>query len=138
MKIPQDKRQRTYELTYLIPAGLTSEEAKAITDQVDKLIKKHKGKVIESTDWGTKPLAYTIKIHGKKHNQAAYIHQKIEFETSQVQPFTNELKINQEILRQLLVLEEDVDFALDNESEDNLESEEADASEDAEEESKEI
>jgi len=112
MKIPQDKRIRTYELTYLVPAGLTAEELKVIVDQVDKLIKKHKVKVIKSDEWGKKPLAYTIQIAGKRYTEADYRHLKLEMETTQVQAFNKDIQLDPQVLRHLLVIEEDVDFKL--------------------------
>lgn len=113
MKIPQDKRIRTYELTYLIPAGLSSDESKAVVDQVEKLIKKYKGKIVQTEDWGKKNLAYTIQRAGKKYLEAEYKHLQIELETNQVQSFNRDVQLNQNILRHLLVIEEGIDFEVE-------------------------
>ncbi|MDQ5951466.1 MAG: ribosomal protein, partial [Patescibacteria group bacterium] len=43
MQIPQDKRVRQYELTYLVPASLTNDEVSQVEAAVEKLVKKHKG-----------------------------------------------------------------------------------------------
>lgn len=113
MKIPQDKRIRTYELTYLIPSGLSSDESKAVVDQVEKLIKKYKGKIVQTEDWGKKTLAYTIQHAGKKYLEAEYKHLQIELETNQVQSFNRDVQLNQNILRHLLVIEEGIDFEVE-------------------------
>ncbi len=110
MKIPQDKRIRTYELTYLVSTGLSSDESKAVVDQVEKLIKKYKGKIVKTEDWGKKTLAYTIQHGGKKYLEADYKHLKIEMETNQIQLFNRDVQLNQHVLRHLLVIEEGIDF----------------------------
>ncbi len=104
MQIPSDKRMKQYELTYLVSAQLTSDEVKAIDSAVEKLITKHKGSVKNREEWGKRDLAYTIKHGGKKHDQAAYTHVVVEFETSAAFAFEKDLYLNQSVLRHLFVI----------------------------------
>ena len=106
MQIPADKRVRQYELTYLVPANLTSDESNKIVEAVEKLIKKHKGTTQSTEEWGKRPLAYTIQHHGKKYNEALYNFVVVEFETSQAVGFEKDVYLNQSIMRHLFVVAE--------------------------------
>jgi small subunit ribosomal protein S6 len=107
MHIPSDKRSKLYELTYLVSAQLTSDEVKTIDSAVEKLITKNKGVVKNTEEWGKKQLAYTIKHAGKKHNEAAFKHCVIQFETDKAFAFEKELYLNQSVLRHLFVIAEE-------------------------------
>ncbi|PIY79082.1 MAG: 30S ribosomal protein S6 [Candidatus Pacebacteria bacterium CG_4_10_14_0_8_um_filter_43_12] len=107
MEIPVDKRVRQYELTYLVPATLTSDELKQVETSVEKLVTKHKGKVVSSEAWGKKTLAYAIKVGGKRHNEAVYYHLVLEFETTQTVDFEKDIFLTQTIIRHLLVIAEE-------------------------------
>lgn len=104
MKIPSDKRTKLYELTYLVSAQLTSDEVKNIDSTVEKLITKHKGSVKTKEEWGKRPMAYTIKHAGKRHDEAIYKHMVVEFETSAAYVFEKELNLIQTLLRHLFVI----------------------------------
>ena len=104
MHIPSDKRTKLYELTYLVSAQLTSDEVKQIDSAVEKLLTKHKGAVKNKEDWGKKPMAYSIKHAGKRHNEAVYKHVVVEFETSAAFAFEKDLYLNQSIIRHLFVV----------------------------------
>lgn len=106
MHIPQDKRVRQYELTYLVPASLTSDEAASVKTAVEKLVKKHKGSVISQEEWGKRNLAYTIQVGGKRHTEAVYTHVVLEFDTAHTVAFEKDIYLNQSIIRHLLVVAE--------------------------------
>lgn len=106
MQIPADKRVRQYELTYLVPANLTSDESNQIEEAVEKLIKKHKGTTQTKEEWGKRPLAYTILHNGKRYTEALYKFMIVEFETSQAVGFEKDVYLNQQILRHLFVVAE--------------------------------
>jgi small subunit ribosomal protein S6 len=107
MKIAKSDKKRLYEVTYLTSASLTDSELKAVQEQVSKLITKFKGEASQLQNWGKKPLAYTIKIHGKTHTEAVYSHQEVVFETTQVPEFEKELYLNEQLVRHLVVVAED-------------------------------
>lgn len=106
MQIPQDKRVRQYELTYLVPASLTNDEVNQVKTAVEKLVTKHKGKVVSTEDWGKKTLAYTIQTAGKRHTEAVYTSLVLEFDTAHTVPFEKDIYLNQSIIRHLLVVAE--------------------------------
>lgn len=106
LKVPEAKRIRQYELTYLISVSLTVAEAKAVHSQVEDIVKKHKGSVTSKEDWGKKQMAYSIKHSGTKQTEAQYMHLVLEFDTSAVNAFEKEIGLTERIIRYLLVVQE--------------------------------
>lgn len=107
MKLITLKINRLYELTFLIPSVYTDSELLNFKKEVEDLIKKYKGKVKASDDWGKKNLAYSIKKAGKIYTEAFYFHYQIEFPAKKVQEFEKFLYMNHNIIRHLLVLSEE-------------------------------
>jgi small subunit ribosomal protein S6 len=103
MKIIADPQSRQYEVTYLIPASFSDAERKAVDDSVAALVKKHKGEVESSKDWGRKKLAYVINHLGKKYDEAHYTHQVVVFEPKNVPPFEKDMYLEERIIRHLVV-----------------------------------
>ncbi len=54
-----------YELTYIIRPDVPTTQVDAMVNKLTELVKKHKGKVVKSEQWGLRPLAYVIKKHKK-------------------------------------------------------------------------
>ncbi len=106
MKIPVEKRVRVYELTYLISPDFSKEKIEEIKDKVTKMIEKANGKVSEVEEWGKKELAYTIKKAGNKFEVANFFHFVFETEANQIATLRNELDIEEELIRYLLVVRE--------------------------------
>lgn len=94
---------RNYEVTYLVNSGLTSSELTALRDEIATLIGKHKGKVIETEDWGKKNLAYVIKTGDKSHSEAFYTHLVVEMPANEVLKLDKDLQLKKEIIRSLVV-----------------------------------
>lgn len=106
IKLITDKVVKQYEFTYLLPEFLTSAEITKAQGEVEELIKKFKGKIISSEDWGKKTLSYKIKKQGKRHAEALFIHMVLEFETANVPKFEKDVYLNDKIIRHLLVIAE--------------------------------
>ncbi len=107
MKLIAIEISRLYELTFLIPSVYTDSELLALKKEVEDLIKKYKGKIKTSDDWGKKNLAYSIKKAGKIYTEALYFYYQIEFPAKKVQEFEKFLYMNQNIIRHLLVVSEE-------------------------------
>ncbi len=103
MKIIADPQVRLYELTYLAPASYTETELSKLKEEVEKLISRYKGKIVETQEWGKKKLAYKIRHKQKMQPEAVYVHLRIEFESVQAPEFERDLSLNAEIMRHLLV-----------------------------------
>jgi small subunit ribosomal protein S6 len=106
MQIPADPRLREYELTYILPASYTTDEAAKIHDKIKSAVTKAKGKVVNREDWGKKNFAYKIKHDGKSYLEGVYTHLIIELDRSAVADIERELQLNQKLLRYLLVIAE--------------------------------
>ncbi|KUK79299.1 MAG: 30S ribosomal protein S6 [Microgenomates bacterium 39_7] len=106
MKIPAEKRVRTYELTYLVSPETTQEELTKIKARVTEIITNAKGEIKETEDWGKKEMAYTIKKAGKRFDQANYVHVVFEAEADQATIVKDNVNLEDEIIRYLLVVRE--------------------------------
>lgn len=106
MKIVAEKRVRSYELTFLVPASLTSDKISGTVAEVLELVKKHKLTVTTQEDWGKKDLAYPIRFQGGNEREAMYTHVVLEADASKVQAFERDLYLNSNVIRHLLVLAE--------------------------------
>lgn len=106
MKIPADARIRQYELTYVLPASYTSDEAGKVHSKIADTITKLKGKVVSQEDWGKLNFAYKIKHLGKNYFEGVYTHLVVELDRKQMPVLERELKLSQELLRYLVVIAE--------------------------------
>lgn len=104
MKIPTEVIKKKYELTYLLPAEFSAAQQDEVTTELNAQVKKHKGQVISSEVWGKKSLAYRIKALKKFHFEAIYVHQVLEFPTTQTPSFEKVLTLQPKLIRHLLVV----------------------------------
>ncbi|TKW60518.1 MAG: 30S ribosomal protein S6 [Blastochloris viridis] len=54
-----------YELTYIIRPDVPTTQVEVVAGKVADLVKKHKGKVVKTEQWGLRTLSYPIKKHRK-------------------------------------------------------------------------
>jgi len=54
-----------YELTYIIRPDVPTTQVESVAGKVADIVKKHKGKVMKTEQWGLRTLAYPIKKHRK-------------------------------------------------------------------------
>jgi len=107
MKILKEKRVRSYELTFLVPASLTTVDIAAANTAVLALIKKHGLTITDQEDWGKKELAYPIRFSGKNEREAIYTHLVLEADAATVQAFEQAMYLQSNVIRHLLVQAED-------------------------------
>ena len=87
---------KQYELTILMSAETP---AKTVESALQELVAKAGASVVVSESWGKKDLAYEIK-----HQKAGiYLHTVIEAAPEQVVDLDRRLRLNEELLRYLLV-----------------------------------
>lgn len=108
MQVPKSDRVRRYELTYLVPGSFTSDLVSQTQSAVDASLKKHQFASISKEEWGKKALAYPIKHGSKRETEATYMHQIVEAHSDKVAALDAELRLNQNLMRYLLVIEEKV------------------------------
>ena len=109
MKLVKTASKRDYELTYLLAGDLLDAEVAKIRKEVADLISKFKGEIVSDEDWGRKRLAYKIRHAGKAHEEAIYTHIVVKFPASSIAKMAKEMSLNHQILRHLLVLQEEAE-----------------------------
>lgn len=95
---------REYELTYLVGSGYTAAELSSIQDSIVTLIGKNGGEIIETQDWGKKPLAYKIKKDAKSCEEAVYTHLILKLPADKIDQVRKGVDFKREVLRSLLVI----------------------------------
>ena len=84
-----------YELTLILKPTLTEEQA-------DAIIEKFKLSIVHRQVWGKRMLAYPIR----KEKEGLYIHLVIELPESNVSSLEEKIRLNEQIIRHLLVTAE--------------------------------
>lgn len=88
-----------YELTVVLDGKATPAKTKAFKEKIAKLVELFKGKVVKTDDWGKKDLAYKIK----KSDTGYYLYWELELGSSMAKKLGEKLRVEEEILRQLLL-----------------------------------
>lgn len=91
-----------YEIMFIVKATLEETALNNITKEVQKLITDNKSNVIEFKDMGRKKLAYPIN----KEVSGFYYLMNVEATTAAIQEFDRKLRINENILRHLILKKE--------------------------------
>ncbi len=87
---------KQYELTVIMPGDTA---AKTVKSTVEGIVTKSGAKIVESTDWGKKDLAYPIR----KQTSGVYLFNIIEATPEQTIDLDRRLRLSEELLRYLLV-----------------------------------
>ena len=91
-----------YEIMFIVKATLDDATLKKLTTEVQKLITDNKSKVIEFKDMGRKKLAYPIN----KEVSGFYYLMNVEATHEVIREFDRKLRINENILRHLILKKE--------------------------------
>lgn len=91
-----------YEIMFIVKATLDETALNNITKEVQSLINDGNSKVIEFKDMGRKKLAYQIK----KEISGFYYLMNVEASNDVIQEFDRKLRINENILRHLILKKE--------------------------------
>jgi small subunit ribosomal protein S6 len=90
---------RDYELTIIIKPDVTDDDATAIVEKVKTLIGDRKGEITEVKPWGKKKLAYPIG----QYKEGNYVLTKFKIDPSIAKDLDANLKLNEKIIRYLLI-----------------------------------
>jgi small subunit ribosomal protein S6 len=91
-----------YELTLILDADLSSEAQKKLSEKIKKIIEDTKGKVEKITEWGKRELAYPIK----KKKMGFYFLWEIKLNPQDVDKIDKKIKIEEQVLRYLVLRKE--------------------------------
>ncbi len=90
---------KNYELVIVLDGKATAAKKKAVIEKVEKLVKDVKGKVGKIKDWGVKELEYEIN----KSSSGVFLIFPLELTGSSVNDFSGKLKLEEDIIRYLVV-----------------------------------
>lgn len=93
---------KNYELTIVLPEKATAAKKKTVNKTIEKLIDTLKGKITEKDDWGKIDFAYEIK----GETSGNFMHYKLELNAEAAKAVSEKLKLEEDLIRQLLVAEE--------------------------------
>lgn len=92
-----------YEVAVVVSALLNDEERAAVVEQVKGYIARRGGNVTEVEDWGKRRLAYEIA----KQTEGYYYFVKVDAEPTMSVELEQDLRIMENVLRYLIVREEE-------------------------------
>ncbi|NWN94651.1 MAG: 30S ribosomal protein S6 [Bacillus sp. (in: Bacteria)] len=94
---------RKYEVMYIIRPNIEDEAKKALVERFDNVLNNQGAEIIESKEWGKRRLAYEIQDF-----RDGYYHIiNVNAEPVAVQEFDRLAKINGDIIRHIVVREEE-------------------------------
>lgn len=96
---------RNYEIGFILNPELDEEEEKKVLNSVLDVIKKNKGKVEKTDEWGKKKLAYPIK----KHQDGIYYFLLVHMDSELIKKVETRLRLTEKIMRYITVKLDDQD-----------------------------
>lgn len=88
-----------YEITYILDGVLSEDQIKELVGRVDKFITSNGGEVVETLDWGMKPLAYPIR----NRNNGYYVNLFFRSDSELPRKIERTLGIEESVLRFLVL-----------------------------------
>ena len=93
------QKQKIYETTFIVNAGLDDPQIDVIIDKVTELIVKHGGEIMELAKWGRKRFAYPIK----KKNNGFYVLCEFTSSGDIVARLERHFQLDESIIRFLII-----------------------------------
>ncbi|WP_243298987.1 30S ribosomal protein S6 [Bacillus litorisediminis] len=94
---------RKYEIMYIIRPNIEDEGKKALVERFNTILTDNGAEVLEAKEWGKRRLAYEINDFRDGYYQLL----KVNAGTEAVNEFDRLARINDDILRHIVVKEED-------------------------------
>ncbi len=93
---------RNYEVMYIVRPNIEDEERKNLVERVNKILTDNGAEITESKDWGKRRLAYEINNYRDGYYQIV----NFKAEPDTIREFERLIRINEDIIRYLIVKEE--------------------------------
>jgi len=91
--------KRQFEIGFIVRPDITEEEAEAVVQGVLQLLEKAQATIEKVDNWGRRRLAYPIE----KLQEGLYTFIKVELESSEVAAIERRLKLNEKVIRFLIL-----------------------------------
>lgn len=95
---------RNYEGVFIINPDLSADASKTVVTQLQDLVSKNGGRVDGLQDWGKKRLAYKIA----KKQEGNYVLMNFQLDTKSTKKLEQSLRLNDHVIRYLLVNKDDL------------------------------
>lgn len=93
-----------YELIYIIRPDVPTTQVDAVLAKVTDAVKKARGKIVKTEQWGLRTLAYTMK----KHKRGYYTYLGMSMPGEGVAEIEHQLKLSDDIIRFMTVAVDDI------------------------------
>lgn len=97
------KVMKKYELMYILKPSLDDEARVAAIENIHGVLTNNGAKINNVNEWGLRDLAYPIK----KETKGYYVVLKIEADVEATNEFDRRARINQNLLRHMIVVDQD-------------------------------
>lgn len=94
---------KKYEIMYILKANLEDAQRKEVIEKLHSLLTNEGTKVTNVNEWGLRDLAYPIK----KETKGYYVVIKVECEPNATKEFDRKTKINNNVLRYLITVDQE-------------------------------
>ena len=94
---------RKYEIMYIIRPNIEEDAKKALTERFSTILTENGAEVAEAKEWGKRRLAYEINDFRDGYYQLV----KVNATPAAVEEFSRLAKINEDILRHIVIKEEE-------------------------------
>lgn len=94
---------KKYELMYILRPSLDDDARKTVITGLHEILTKNGAKITKVDEWGLRDLAYEIK----KEKKGYYVVLKIEADVEATKEFDRLAKINPNLLRHLIIVDQD-------------------------------
>lgn len=93
-----------YELMVIIKPLLPEDIKSKVLKKLENFVQKASGKILKTDIWGKRHLAYKIK----SYDEGYYVVLDLEIEPEKIKEFENNLKLQSDIIRFLLIRKENI------------------------------
>jgi small subunit ribosomal protein S6 len=94
---------KKYEVMYIIRPNIEDEAKKALVERFNNVLSDNGAEVAEAKEWGKRRLAYEIN----DFRDGYYMLLQVNAEAAAVQEFDRLAKINEDIIRHIVIKKED-------------------------------
>lgn len=94
---------RKYEIMYIIRPNIEEEAKKALTERFSTILTDNGAEIAEAKEWGKRRLAYEINDFRDGYYQLV----KVSATPAAVEEFSRLAKINEDIIRHIVIKEEE-------------------------------
>lgn len=94
---------RQYELVMMLNPDADEERVNGVMDRVRRIVGEHQGEIKSEDGWGRRKLAYKVG----RFTEANYRFAHLQMEAAGTEPLETALKLSDDVVRHLLVREEE-------------------------------